>query len=212
MYCLFIDSGVEPGVVLLAKNWQLLGSVLLGSKEASFPFAPIEELLLMNHIAMRDIAVLGVGVGPGSYTGIRTSVSVLQALSYVDRMPLIGVPTLFRFIPASDGHYFVGVDARMGGVFSLSASVRQGHVVLPYALQKLPLVEFVKRAQEEAATMIVDQALYERLASCQPCSMVKAVDSFGHILSFMHTKWKHEEYLIGETPPLHYCIPKQLEE
>lgn len=54
----------------------------------------IEELLKKNNLSLKDIDVIGVGVGPGSFTGIRVALSVAKGLSYGLDIPIVPISSL----------------------------------------------------------------------------------------------------------------------
>jgi tRNA threonylcarbamoyladenosine biosynthesis protein TsaB len=68
-----------------------------------------------------DIDCLGVGVGPGSFTGIRIAVSTARMLAQVIAKPLVGVKTHLLFavsVAAEPGDgILVAFDAKKGRVF-----------------------------------------------------------------------------------------------
>ncbi|MFY0681016.1 MAG: tRNA (adenosine(37)-N6)-threonylcarbamoyltransferase complex dimerization subunit type 1 TsaB [Thalassovita sp.] len=53
----------------------------------------LEEILKDAGYAWADLSAIGVGVGPGNFTGIRISVSAARGLSLALNIPAIGVST-----------------------------------------------------------------------------------------------------------------------
>ncbi len=53
-----------------------------------------EELLVQAGIGYQDLERLAVGVGPGTFTGLRIGVATARALSQASSIPLVGVSTL----------------------------------------------------------------------------------------------------------------------
>lgn len=54
----------------------------------------LEEVLAAENLDWRDLDAIGVGVGPGNFTGIRISVSAARGLALGLGKPAIGVSTL----------------------------------------------------------------------------------------------------------------------
>jgi tRNA threonylcarbamoyladenosine biosynthesis protein TsaB len=54
----------------------------------------VDSLLAESGLTLADIDYLAVGIGPGSFTGLRIGVATAQGLAHALRKPLIGVPTL----------------------------------------------------------------------------------------------------------------------
>ena len=63
-----------------------------GQAERLFPL--IEGLLAEAGVAWRDLSAIGVGTGPGNFTGIRISVSAARGLALSLGIPAIGISTL----------------------------------------------------------------------------------------------------------------------
>ena len=60
-----------------------------GQAEHLFPM--LEELLTDQGLAWRDLGAIGVGIGPGNFTGIRIAVSAARGLALSLGVPAIGV-------------------------------------------------------------------------------------------------------------------------
>jgi tRNA threonylcarbamoyladenosine biosynthesis protein TsaB len=54
----------------------------------------IEEIMKEQGMQIRDLHAIGLGKGPGSYTGLRIGVSTAKGLCYGGGIPLIAVSTL----------------------------------------------------------------------------------------------------------------------
>jgi tRNA threonylcarbamoyladenosine biosynthesis protein TsaB len=50
----------------------------------------IKKILKKHSIELRDISAIEVNVGPGSYTGLRVSLAIANALSFVLKIPING--------------------------------------------------------------------------------------------------------------------------
>jgi tRNA threonylcarbamoyladenosine biosynthesis protein TsaB len=62
-------------------------------------------------LTARDLTVLGIAIGPGSFTGLRIGLALVKGIAYTQGLPVIGIPTLdisARAIPTGD-HLLVAV-------------------------------------------------------------------------------------------------------
>jgi len=88
----FDTSGAYCAAALLSGN-QILTSTAeemsRGQAERLMPL--LEELLTGAGKAWRDLTALGVGVGPGNFTGIRIAVSAARGLALGLDIPAVGV-------------------------------------------------------------------------------------------------------------------------
>jgi tRNA threonylcarbamoyladenosine biosynthesis protein TsaB len=118
MRFLIIEASTERGLIAcFDKKITLFTQELpVGFSQSKFLMPALVEALTTHSVQYVD--VIGIGVGPGSYTNIRVAVSVAQALAYSWRIPLVTTCSLDGFIPSGPAVSFVSlVDARMGGVY-----------------------------------------------------------------------------------------------
>lgn len=90
----FDTSAAHCAAALLCGE-QVLGSVAQNmTRGQAEELMPILETLLSEHeVAWGDLAAIGVGVGPGNFTGIRISVSAARGLALALNIPTVGVST-----------------------------------------------------------------------------------------------------------------------
>lgn len=89
--------------------------------EALLPL--IEDVLRSAGTDFASLSLLGVAVGPGSFTGLRIGISTAKGLVYGSETPVVGVRTLEALAhgaPPGDGAGFVCplMDARKGEVYA----------------------------------------------------------------------------------------------
>jgi tRNA threonylcarbamoyladenosine biosynthesis protein TsaB len=60
-----------------------------GQSERLVPM--LEDLLAEGGVAWRDLDAIGVGIGPGNFTGIRIAVATARGLALGLRVPAVGV-------------------------------------------------------------------------------------------------------------------------
>lgn len=104
-----------------------------GANHSAFLFDNIKALLDEAAIGISSINAIGVGIGPGSFTGIRIAVSTARMLAQVLNIPLIGIKThdMFALSAADDDASFVLVafDAKKNRVFGALYSVLNGKIL-----------------------------------------------------------------------------------
>ena len=57
----------------------------------------VDSLLTRNSLTLADVTAFAVGVGPGSFTGVRVGVTTAKTLAQVTGKPLIGIGTLAAY-------------------------------------------------------------------------------------------------------------------
>ena len=77
-----------------------------------------QELLAQTSTRMDDLTAIGVGVGPGNFTGIRIAVSAARGLAMGLGIPAIGVNAFDSLRFGTDGPCLCTVDARRDMVFA----------------------------------------------------------------------------------------------
>jgi len=76
-----------------------------------------EELLAASGARWSDLAALGVGIGPGNFTGIRIAVSAARGLALGLNIPAVGVSNFDALRLGITGPCVCAVDARRGQVY-----------------------------------------------------------------------------------------------
>jgi len=91
------------------------------ARQSESLFTSIEKLLAQRKARLADIDALAVGIGPGSFTGLRVGVSSAKAFAYALKKKLIGISSL-QAVYAAHGRDCLRVvqDARRGNVFTAS--------------------------------------------------------------------------------------------
>jgi tRNA threonylcarbamoyl adenosine modification protein YeaZ len=80
-----------------------------GQAERLMPM--IDEVLSEAGATYADLAAIGVGVGPGNFTGIRISVSAARGLALALEIPAVGVSLLEALAFGHDGPVLASISA-----------------------------------------------------------------------------------------------------
>jgi tRNA threonylcarbamoyladenosine biosynthesis protein TsaB len=96
MIVLGIDTSGYANALGIADDDRVLAEVnnSVGSNSIQGITADIDNALQTANISIKDIDGIGVGLGPGSWTGIRIGVTVGKMLAFSMGVPVAGVPTL----------------------------------------------------------------------------------------------------------------------
>lgn len=144
MSLLLIDTSTERGLVGFVHEDTLIFSRELpfGSLQSRYLIPLVEECLAS---CPQPVTYIGLGVGPGSYTGIRMGVAAAQGLAYSWKVPLVPLSSLQGFIPSEwKDPFAVIVDARMGGIYLQRGFFKDGIV----QFDPLPVVCSIEEAEE----------------------------------------------------------------
>ncbi len=76
-----------------------------GQAESLFPL--LEDICREAGVTLQDLDAIGVGIGPGNFTGIRISVSAARGLALSLGIPAIGV-SMFEVLYAAQGAHQIG--------------------------------------------------------------------------------------------------------
>lgn len=91
----------------------------LGNQNHSVTILPkMEEILTKYHLELTEIDEIIVGIGPGSYTGVRIGVSIAKMIGYLNKCRVYEVSSLTLMASSSDKNRIVPmIDARRGNSF-----------------------------------------------------------------------------------------------
>ena len=81
----------------------------------------IKDLIERNNTSIDNLDAIAVGIGPGSYTGLRIGLSTAKGLCYGSDLPLIAISSLLNLAHnvEFDGLIIPTIDARRNEVYSV---------------------------------------------------------------------------------------------
>jgi tRNA threonylcarbamoyladenosine biosynthesis protein TsaB len=116
MLTLAFDTATDVATSALVRDGEVLGE---RSSRAVTVLADADELLREAGRAPADLDLLVVGVGPGSFTGVRIGLAAARGLALALDLPVAGVSTLEALAAGAPGAVPV-IDARRREIFALA--------------------------------------------------------------------------------------------
>ncbi len=121
---LALDTSTSSLTVALLRGDELLAAAgMTAERNHSMYLLPtVQRLLHDSGLSANDVQAIGVGRGPGSYTGVRVAVTVAKTMAWARGIPLLGVSSLAAYAHAArgDGACWVVplLDARRGQAYT----------------------------------------------------------------------------------------------
>jgi len=96
MLVLGIDTSTRYASIALVKNGNLLSEYTWEcTQNHSVSVIPaLKDLLEKTGVNVNDIKGIGVATGPGTFNGLRVSLSIAKSLAFSLGIPIVGIPTL----------------------------------------------------------------------------------------------------------------------
>lgn len=117
---LLLETSSRVAFAALAESDTVVGVRRLdeGRRNARDLVPAVADLLRERGVAPNTLDAIIVGLGPGSYTGLRVGIMTAKTLAYVLKRPLIGVPT-FHVLAGQSGAGLVDVlaDAQKDAIY-----------------------------------------------------------------------------------------------
>ncbi len=132
---LVIDTATKFLYIGLFDNEELLSEIKrTGNNDHSAnAMAYVEEILTTNKVDIKNIEEIIVGIGPGSYTGVRVGVVIAKTLANEIGAKLYKISSLILKSSAIDGVLASVLDARRNNIFSIV--VDNGEIVFDEKLR-----------------------------------------------------------------------------
>jgi len=154
------DDGPEARKTILAET-----VVESGRLHAERLVGMVDWTLAAANIPLPEIDVLAVGIGPGSFTGLRIGVATLKGLALGASLGLVGVSSLdalASLAPVQEGTVAVFLDARMNEVFGALYHVDDGKTRRLTQERACPIEDFLTEANDAAYFLGDGAALYAK--------------------------------------------------
>lgn len=96
MYQLLLDSSNKFLSVGLSKDGKVIDKTFYEAwqRQSEMMVSEIESLLKRNNITKNDLDGIVVGIGPGSYTGVRIAITIAKTIGYALKINVYSVSSL----------------------------------------------------------------------------------------------------------------------
>jgi tRNA threonylcarbamoyladenosine biosynthesis protein TsaB len=141
MRSLVLDTATSYGVVGLFEDGKLIAK-----EEFQAAFTNSQLLLpAIDKLHPDQLEYIVVGIGPGSYTGIRVAVAFAKGLSFAKNIPLVGVSSLRGFVSEHEGSFIGAIDAKIGGIYAIKGIHKEGIYTFDSEEELLSVPKFAEK-------------------------------------------------------------------
>ncbi len=116
MKCLVVDTSTELCVLAVVEDMRVICQKIFthGNSLSKNLLPAIETLLQETGLSKKNLEMIAVGVGPGSYTGTRVGVAVAKSLAFGLGLSLKTFSSPLAFLPAAEGSFACVLPTRPG--------------------------------------------------------------------------------------------------
>jgi len=135
MILLSFDTALNKTYVTLSKDGKILESKIVENTEdnyhSAFLISTIKEILKENNLKPQDINLLAVNIGPGSFTGIRASLTVAKVTAQELNIKIVPVESLqiLSKLNPTEKETLVALDARRDMAYVYNTNDNQTKLV-----------------------------------------------------------------------------------
>lgn len=122
MKTLIIDLSQNHSLLSLSDGKTLLAVEYLENRSPNF-FSVLKKFCDLS-----SLTALAIGIGPGSYMGIRMAATIGKSLSFALNLPIIEFPSPLCYLPKESGIYTIIGDAKMKELYTMKFSLNENEV------------------------------------------------------------------------------------
>ena len=131
MTILALEFSSSQRSVAVARDGEVLAEAVETGERGTNAFGMIEKVLATAKLGRGDIECLAVGLGPGSYTGIRVALSIAQGWQLACGVKLLGIGSVDCLVAQAQaeknfGRVSVVIDAQRGEFYLATHEISAG--------------------------------------------------------------------------------------
>lgn len=212
MRALLIETSTERGLIALIENQKVVVSKELpfGYNQSKYLMPELDHIVQSYGLNRHNLDCIAVGIGPGSYTGIRIGVSVAKSLAYAWQLPLIGFSSLLAFIPMdrSDITFAAMIDAKISGAYLLKGQMKHQQVFYE-GEPRVCSLDLLQHVLEGVKVLVTP---YSQVLSAKLLNLYPHLDwvweevppSAVHLAEIIHQKYQNKDYSLDGRLELMY--------
>ena len=202
MKILGIDTSSSSLSVAVLDDDLLKGEFTLNHKlthsEQMMPL--LDSLLSHLEIKMSDIDLIGVSVGPGSFTGIRIGVAAANAMAMALDIPVVGISSLeaMAYTAGETAYTIVSTfDAQRDRFYFNAYRFENSELKALEAEDVLEMKDLIKKLESYDKVLLLGDAVFinEEL----PLNVKKAKRAVRYVRASSVCELAHRDYLLGKT-------------
>jgi tRNA threonylcarbamoyl adenosine modification protein YeaZ len=160
-------SSAQRGVAVVQRGAEgkVIGEVIETGGRGVNTFRMIEEALRQAQLEREQIECLAVGLGPGSYNGIRTAIAVAQGWQLANSVKLLGLSSVECLAAQTEdagthGRYHFVIDAQRGEFYLAVYDIGPGGRSETEPLRLVSLADLQDRSKQGATLIGPDVAAW----------------------------------------------------
>ena len=158
----------------------------------------IQDILSNEKINIKDLDAISIGVGPGSFTGLRIGFSVAKGLCYPHKIKLIGISTLKILANSLDSksNNIISLINDKGNYFYLSKYNSDLDELIPPRIEFIDQ-EFLNKMIDNSTTIVVnDISSYHLIGKIinKKVNLIKNVISSSNMTSLSQKSFNNNEF------------------
>jgi tRNA threonylcarbamoyladenosine biosynthesis protein TsaB len=152
MTILALEFSSAQRSVAISRDGRLLGEAIETGGRSVAAFGMIEDVLARAKIEREAVEAIAVGLGPGSYTGIRAAIALAQGWQLARAIKTMGFSSVAAMAMLAQSREVFGkinvvVDAQRGEFYLATYDISKTACVEISPLKILPLAELQTRAK-----------------------------------------------------------------
>lgn len=190
---LFIDTATDLPILAYRKGnaWECI-LLQRGAELSKALLRQVSEWKIEKESGTSNALQILLGIGPGSYAGIRTGTTIAQALGFAWEVPVHRISSLDWLLPEREGNFIACIDAKAGGIYAQKRIFLEGKNlpqgdVIHYAHGEAFLCEIEEGTALVTPVPLAGRERWETIALDKKISFYDSFDPVRGVFTFFDT-------------------------